>query len=907
MGTAQGWVDAGACRRFTLRVRDLPTGTVTFVFTDVEGSTALLQELGERYADVLNVHKRMLREAFAAHGGVEVDTQGDALFVAFARASDAVAAVVDAQERLREGPVRVRMGIHTGEPIRTAEGYVGIDVHRAARIAAAGHGGQVLVSQTTRDLLREGAMLDLGPQRFKGLEESEHVYQLVAPGLARDFPPLRSLDVRGNVPLPMSSFIGRESELAAVIRAFDETRLATLTGVGGVGKTTLAIHAAIELEAGFPDGAWLVELAPLRDPEAVVATVATMFSLVPRPGLTLLETLVEYLRSRRILLVLDNCEHLLEPAAEIAGTLVRLCSELAVLATSREPLAVAGENVLPVPPLEEPAAIRLFAERARAAKPGFELTGANEESVGEVCRRLDGIALAVELAAARVGVLSPQELVERLDERFRVLTANRRGAPPRHQTLRATIDWSYQLLSASEQRLLARLAVFAGGCTLAAAEEVCAGGSIDSADVFALLANLVDRSLVVTEEQDGETRYQLLETIREFAQGHLEGADEPGEIRARHARYFAGWAETASHGLRGPAEAAWSRRVARDHENLRAAMAYAIESDDADIALRLLTAAKLIPMYFLPIAATLAGSAEAALGLSGAREHPLSIAAYVHAGTLAWAAGDLERTETLAAEGEEALRRLGLQPDQYLDGLRAFVAIGRGRTKEVIEIWASVLPIDRAKGDDLEFAGDLGMLAFYRALNGDRETAIAEATEALAAARAVGNPSMTAYCLGNLGFVLAESEPARARELLRESIEIAASIGRPDPQAHGMLALIAAQQGNRAETIARSAEALGLEFWFADRISLGAIFAILAHALASDDPERAALLEGAGETLDTGYASFLQIARLREETGLALASSLGEERSKELHAKGSALTLERAVAVAREAIASALG
>ncbi len=905
-------------------MRHLPTGTVTFVFTDVEASTRLLHELGEGYSAVLAEHRRILREAFARHGGVEVDTQGDAFFVAFARASGAVEAAVEAQRALGDGPVRVRMGIHTGEPIRTEEGYVGMDVHRAARIAAAGHGAQVLLSQSTRELLRHesvpmASLRDLGSQRLKDLDEPERLYQVLAPGLVREFPPLRSLGThRGNLPVQMSSFVGRKDELAVVTKALEEARLVTLTGVGGVGKTRLAIQAAGEIEPRFEDGAWLIELAPVREPDAVAEMVAATFGLAARPGSTVTETLVEFLRAKRLLMVLDNCEHVLDVTAKLARTLVHECSKLALLTTSREALGIEGEHVVGVPSLPSPNAdadpdavarsdaVRLFADRSRAVKPGFEVTAANATAVTELCQRLDGIPLALELAAARAAVLSPHELASRLDQRFRVLTAGRRGVTERHQTLRSAIDWSYELLSQPEQRLLGRLAVFAGGCSLPAVEAICSGGVVETDAVLSLVANLVARSLVVADEQNGETRYRLLETIREYADDRLESAGDIEEIHQRHARYYATWAEAASQGLRGPDEAGWTRKVASEHENLRAAMAHALDTDDADVALRLLAAAKLIPMYFLPVTAVLSAAAERALELSGARDHSLSIAALVQAATSAWSRGDFERTQRFCEEASAAERRLGTRPDVYILGVRAFAEIGAGRIEDAIEVWSQCLPVDRANGDTLELAGDLSMLAYYRALNGDCDAAIAEATEGLAQARRCGNPTIIAICLGNLGFVLADAEPERARDLLRESIDLSASLGRPDAQAYGLLAMIAARRGDAREAVELAAEALDLQFWFADRISLGAIFEILAHALAEDMPECAAVLEGASETLDTGYASFEQIAKLREETSRTLAAELGGERLTKLRIEGKSMNQERAVDYARDAIARAL-
>jgi hypothetical protein len=434
---------------------DLPTGTVTFLFTDVEGSTRLLDQLGaEAYAKALTVHRRVVREACAAEAGVEVDTQGDAFFFAFPTAPGALAAAGAFTERLAaEGAIRVRVGLHTGTPLPAEEGYVGDDVHRAARIAASGHGGQVLVSSSTASLL-DSELRDLGEHRFKDLSAPERVYQLGEVA----FPPLKSL-YRTNLPVPATPFLGRERELAEVVELARVSRLVTLTGPGGTGKTRLAAHAAGELADDFPDGIFWVPLAPLHDPELVVESAS---HAVGANG-----DLNAHIEEKQMLLLLDNFEHVVEAAPRI-GAVLAACPELKLLATSREPLRVTGEQEYPVPPLADEDAIRLFVARARAAKPDFKANGA----VAEICRRLDDLPLALELAAARVRALSPEQILNRLERSLPLLTGGSRDAPERQRTLRATIEWSHELLAPEEQELFARLAVFRGGCTLDAAEEV---------------------------------------------------------------------------------------------------------------------------------------------------------------------------------------------------------------------------------------------------------------------------------------------------------------------------------------------------------------------------------------------------------------------------------------------------
>ena len=550
-------------------MRDLPRGTVTFLFTDIEGSTQLLHEHGEQYAELLSEHRRLLREAFARHDGVEVDTQGDAFFVAFARASDAIAAASTGQAALGGGPISVRMGLHTGEPIVTDEGYVGIDVHRAARIAAAGHGGQVLLSQATRDLVSGEAVRDLGEHRLKDLSAPERLFQL---GDA-DFPRLKTL-YQTNLPVPATPFLGRERELDDVVGLLrrEDVRLLTLTGPGGTGKTRLALQAAAEVAEDVPDGVWWISLAPLRDPALALDAVAKALDVRERPGFTVEETLGDALAAKRALLLIDNAEHLLpQVATDIAR--LRESGGSKLLVTSRERLQLQGEHAWSVPSLEDRDGAALFTARARALRPAFRETPA----IAEVCARLDNLPLALELAAARVPVFSPEQLLERLGS---VELRAGRDADPRQQTLDATIRWSYDLLAPEERRLFARLAVFGGGCTYEAAEAVCAA----DADT---LQSLIDKSLVRTRDARGSTRYWMLETIREFAAAELEASGEGDELRLRHAESFTELAERADSHLRhGPDQAESVERVAADYDNVRAAMSFALEHD-LTLALRL--------------------------------------------------------------------------------------------------------------------------------------------------------------------------------------------------------------------------------------------------------------------------------------------------------------------------------
>jgi predicted ATPase/class 3 adenylate cyclase len=522
---------------------DLPSGTVTFLFTDVEGSTRLLHALGaEGYAEALAEHRRVIREACVSQGGVEVDTQGDAFFFAFPTAPGALAAASAFTESLAAGPITVRVGLHTGTPLLTEEGYVGGDVHRAARIAAAGHGGQVLVSQSTAALVEPSnsllqALSDLGEHRLKDLSAQERIYQL-GDG---EFPALKSL-YRTNLPVPATPFLGRERELSEVVELLSagDARLLTLTGPGGTGKTRLALQAAGLASDAYPDGVWWVPLASLRDPDLVLATAGQM--LGSKNGLA------EHIADKQMLCLFDNFEQVVEAAPELAE-LIGACPNLDVLVTSREILRVPGEQAYPVPPLEPGEGADLFVARARAADPAFHPDGA----VIELCERLENLPLALELAAARVRMLSPEQLLERLAGRLDLLKAGR-GVDPRQQTLRATIEWSYDLLEAEEQQLFARLAIFRGGCTLAAAEHV-AEADLDT------LQSLVDKSLVRVRDE----RFWMLETIREFAIERLVGSKEADTIRDRHIDWFLTLAE-------GDASAS---SLDAERDNIRAALDWA--------------------------------------------------------------------------------------------------------------------------------------------------------------------------------------------------------------------------------------------------------------------------------------------------------------------------------------------
>jgi predicted ATPase/class 3 adenylate cyclase len=610
---------------------ELPTGTVTFLFTDIEGSTQLLQRLGDVYADALGQSQALLRAAFAAHGGVEVDTQGDAFFVAFPTAPEAVAAA-DATRALAahswpaDTRLRVRIGLHTGTAQVVGDHYVGLDVHRAARIAAAGHGGQILLSQTTRDLVASnlpvGASLRaVGAHRLKDLQEPEPLYQLLLPGLPADFPPLKTLDThQHNLPVQLTPLLDRVEPLAALTALLrsPDVRLVTLTGRGGIGKTRLAVQVAAEVVDAFPDGVWFVRLSRLTDPGLVIPTVAQTLGLTEQGSQAIADMLRAHLAEKRLLLVLDNFEQVIGAAEEVAG-LLGASPSLKALVSSRTPLRLRGEREyalgplpLPTPGLQSPdrlaqyAAVALFIERAQAARADFTMTAANAPAIAAICARLDGLPLAIELAAARVKVLPPEALLARLTAQLAqltLLTGGARDLEERQQTMRAAIAWSEDLLTPEERALFRRLAVFVGGATLAAVEAVCAapadvlGVQTLGADLLDGLSALVDHSLLQQREEGGEPRFGMLQVIREYALERLAASGEAeavrqahAQVRQAHAQYYLTLAERAEPELIGPEQRRWLDQLEREHDNLRAALTWARERGEVETGLRLVVA-----------------------------------------------------------------------------------------------------------------------------------------------------------------------------------------------------------------------------------------------------------------------------------------------------------------------------
>jgi len=589
----------------------LPSGTVTFLFTDIEGSTKLWELHPQAMAAALSRHDELLRQIIQSSNGYVFKTIGDAFCAAFPTASSALAAAVTAQLALHSEPwqealqIDVRMSLHSGAAELRDSDYFGQSLNRVARLLSAGHGGQILLSLATQELTRDAlppdtSLLDMGTHSLRDLSRPERVFQLLHPALPADFPPLKSLDnpsFPNNLPRQLTSFIGREKEIADVTALLGKSRLLTLTGAGGSGKTRLSLQVAVEILEDYPDGVWQVELAALSDPALVPQMVASVMGIKERIGQSLTDTLAEYLKSKRTLILLDNCEHLLDACGKLATTLLRVCPDLRILATSREALGTAGEQAYRIPSLSLPdpaqtatvesvglyEAVRLFVERAMLVKPDFVVTNANAPALAQLCFHLDGIPLAIELAAARVRSLSVEDINGKLDNRFRLLTGGSRSALPRQQTLRALIDWSYDLLDNQEKLLLTRLSIFAGGWTLPAAEQVATGEgsgveSLDEWEILDVLSSLVDKSLVLAEARAGSTRYRMLETIRQYADERLHTDGEKETIQSRHRNWCLSLVRTIENKLRGPQQADMLDTLETEHPNFRATLEGATET-----------------------------------------------------------------------------------------------------------------------------------------------------------------------------------------------------------------------------------------------------------------------------------------------------------------------------------------
>ena len=911
----------------------LATQTLTFLFTDIEGSTAMLQSLGDAYAEVLADHHRIIRAGLDGHDGREIDTQGDAFFAVFTSARACVAAAIEMQRALgahrwpagRE--VRVRMGMHSGEAAQTAVGLVGLDVHRAARIAAVAHGGQVVLSATTAALLRDsmpaGASLrDLGLHRLKDLGRPEQIFQLVADGLAAAFPALKSLDnprLLNNLPVQVSSFIGRDAELAEVRRLITSSRLVTLTGPGGAGKTRLALQVAAGMADGSGDGVWFADLAPLQDADLVAVTVAKVLGIAADPDRPLLDTLVEAVGQRSLLLLLDNCEHVIDTCAKLADALLRNCRNIALLATSREPLGIDGERVHLVPSLDTPAddddtdaiaaaeAVRLFADRAEQHGVTLGWDQRTASVVGRICRQLDGIPLAIELGAARLRVMSAAELDARLDQRFAILTGGSRAALPRQQTLLAMVDWSWELLNAAERHVLARLSVFAGGFDLAAVEAVAGGDEVPPDEVVGLLAALVDKNLVQFDDTGARpVRYRLLETVRQYAARQLRAQPPVAEHAARtaHREHYLALAEAAAPQLVARDQAGWLDRLDLELDNLRAAIAFSLDQADPAPGIRLVTSLR---MFWKAHGHAAEGvdALRALLDVPAARGATL-----LRARALATAAYLLEQTGGYAMAGEycdEALVIARSAGDDYLIAdlldVRAFVLLRQGQQDAALPLIELGLGLARGLAEPHLSARLLAVRAFALDVGGDHAGATRDAAESLLLYRQVGDQRQVGTMLGNLGYAeLSAGDLEAARGHLRESLDIARALEDHYGVVYetfnlGLAEYLSGSPGRAGDFFAES-----LDLARRVRMPAGTAYALIGLALAGDGagPGRAARLHGAadhalavlGETVEPLEAGLRDLGRER------LRAAMGADAFEAEYAAGRAMNAEEILALA---------
>jgi predicted ATPase/class 3 adenylate cyclase len=909
----------------------LPSGTVTFLFTDIEGSTRLLQALGTGYGEALEAHRRILRDAFVTHGGRVVDMEGDASFSVFAGAPQAIAAAAAAQHELADHAwpealqLRVRMGIHTGEGAVHKGGYVGIDVHRAARIMGASHGGQVLLSQPTRYLLGDElagglGIRDLGEHRLKDLT-SQRLYQLLIPGLEVEFPALKTLENRStNLPTQPTPLIGRQRELeeAGALLRRNDVRLLTLTGTGGTGKTRLALQLAAEVLDEIPDGVFFVNLAAIVDPDLLVPTIAQTLAVRELAAESLADTLGHYLRARRLLLVLDNFEQLLAGVTSL-GALLNAAPHVKLLVTSRAALHLAAEREFPVPPLDLPdverlpppealsqyESVALFVERARAIQPDFAVTDANAPAVAEICVRLDGLPLAIELAAAQLRALSPQALLRHLERRLKLLTGGARDAPGRQQTLRATIDWSYALLDEAEQRLFGRQSVFAGGCDLEAAEAVCDFDQALGMVVLDGITALVDKSLIrVRQDPRGEARYSMLESIHEYAREKLEESGQAQAVRHRHAEYFIALAEHGKRMLTGEETPISDEPVERARDelpNLRAALAWALDTGEFHLALRLVASAWWVwtmsgrqtegrALFVRALDATThletTDRAKAMHGLAAVESQQ----------------GNLSRARDLYAAAVDLFKR-------HDDWMWVYRALQRAA-----ELAGDMQDLERARrlseestkiaderGNDY-FRGEARVArAYIEDMAGDHERAMALAEEGFALHKQFGVPRRRLDLQLPLiaWFALQQRDLTRAKAALEDYF---GGPSRKDPmrtaEAHGNRGLVAAYEDDRENAASHFGEALALGRKMGARpIIEEALHGLAAVAAMDGDAEHAVRLWAAGEVMRKATAAPLSepLQFIVERYMRNAETQLTDEARLRAKAEGNSMTMEEAI------------
>ena len=847
-----------------------PSGTVTFLFTDIEGSTRLAQEYPDTWESLRERHHAILQSAMEANNGYIFQIIGDAFCVAFHIAKDALKAAVDAQRKLQnedwgQTSIPVRMGLHTGSAEIHGTDYRGyLTLSKVQRVMSVAYGGQVLVSNASAELLHNElpvgiSLRDLKEHRLKGLSDSERLWQAIAPDLQQDFPPLQSLnEIPNNLPTQLTTFIGREKEVEQIKKRLEKNRLVTLTGSGGVGKTRLAIQVATEILSQYPNGAWLVELAPITDPALVPQTMCAALDVTPQGNTPALTVLMNYLKEKKILLVVDNCEHLIDACAQLCDSFLHTCPHLRMIASSREALGIDGENAYRVPSLslanphdtlrtiENSEAVQLFMERATTSLPEFEITATNATAIAQICQRLDGIALAIELAASRVKMLNVEQIAARLHDAFRLLTGGSRTALPRQQTLRALIDWSYNLLTQEERNVLRALSVFAGGWTLEAAESVG-----ENSNMLDLLTHLVDKSLVTVDyERDNAPRYYLLETIRQYAREKLAELNETEPVRNRHLSYFLSLAERAEPEVRGPEQLIWFDRLELELDNFRTALEWSLEKGEKGTEEGLQLASSLWWFSFSRHFQDQGRLLKQALRVSNTSTDPVKRAkALVR---LAWvnfydeAAADegLALAHTLGVAGKASIA-FALLGKAAWSIYQADYANGKSLAEESLKLY-------RELGDLWGMCETLTWLGLGLINMGDHQQAIAPLEESLALARQTQDLNEIAFALWQLGrAAMARKEYAQATKFMTESLAIYKQL-----KVYGGVTFLlndlgkaALEQGDYQLAVSHYKEFLSLAWnmGFDRRIAEG--LEQLASALMYEQPENAARLFGSAEEL----------------------------------------------------------
>ena len=822
---------------------NIPSGIVTFLFTDIEGSTRLAQEFHDSYVDILTKHDNILKEAIELNNGFIFKKVGDAFCSSFENASDAVNAAVEIQRRLSENhskefDVKVRIGIHTGNAEYVNEDYAGyVTLSRVHRIMSVAHGGQVIITAEVYDSvkeLQEGkiSFRDFGKRKLKDIVIPEHIYQIVSQEIHSDFPPLKSLDARlNNLPIQLSNFIGREKEIEDIRKLFSGTRLLTLIGFGGTGKTRLSIHIASNLIDEFANGVWFVELAQLSEPTYILQEIASVLSIANDKKRDLFDVVTDFLRAKEVLLILDNCEHLILECARIVEGLLEQCPKLKIVITSRESLRIFGETIYQVPALSLPdikkditvdsltrnESAKLFTDRAIAVRNDFKITDVNARSVAELCFQLDGIPLAIELAAARVKVLPVEKILERLSDRFKLLTGGKRNQLPRQQTLRALIDWSYDLLSEQEKLLCMRLSVFTGGWTLEAAEKVCPDDELDESDILDLLGSLTDKSLVKVFESDQNLRHSMLETIKQYGNEKLTESGKKNSIQLNKFNFFYQLAEDSESGLTGTEQREWIKRITSEYDNIRDCLKWSQEND---------------PVCFLKMCVALGKFWELRSNFTEGLEYfqkslernenaePLFKAKAIYwTGFFLINQGKYMEAKKYLNQCLEMFRLLGYQNGvaisllslgtlsvfesdyknlkevsdeslkvSYLLNNRSYIArnlqnIGLGlmqqsKHNEAREKLEECLSIYREINDSVQLAKAIGNIGALEYLSGNYEKAIAAFEESLRIRNELGDRQGIGIALNNLGSVAyMQKDFERSEQFLEESVEIMKELG----------------------------------------------------------------------------------------------------------------------------------